>query len=443
MQESNNTFKWRKIKAYKPRSTPYRIFERGSDRGFNVQVMPSGSKLFSLAYYFDDKRKYLSLGRFNDTDKNDDGSLAAARKRAREARDLVDTGIDPREHKREEKLQRQLDEEAQKKEAAKGSVEQLFDMYCKELERKGKPSHREARRALTKDALPYVKGKKANEVTSADITLILSKVCDRGSLAMGNRLRACLSAAIAWGIRHDNNPRNLNAKTQFHIKTNPVLQVAKPLEEVKTGERALDANEIHDLWRMLDDSGLSINTEYVLKLILSTGGQRVMEVAHAEWSEFDLQKGLWIIPKRRTKNRKHAHLVPLNRMALNLLNELHPITGRGKFLFPINRPKIVRAIPVTSISKACQRLCEREGFEPFTPRDLRRSVKTFLAEMSVKKEIRDRIMNHAMRSDVAEAHYNMHDYKKEKQVALNKWGARLTSFINGTETNSAIIQFPV
>ena len=323
----------------------------------------------------------------------------------------------------------------------------LFDMYCKKLERKGKPSHRETRRALFKDALPYIgkhkngKDRKANEVTAGDITVVLNNVCNRGKYVMANRLRSYLMAAFSYGIKHDNNPRNLNADVQFHIEANPALAVAKPLEEEESRERALDADEIRDLWSVLTKSDLSINTQYILKLILATGGQRVMEVAHAEWNEFDLQKGEWIIPKRRTKNRKHAHLVPLNKISLKLLKELQAITGRNKYLFPAQKPRIKKPMPVASISRAVQRLCEREGFEPFVPKDLRRTVKTMLAEMGVDKEIRDRIMNHALRGDVAEAHYNVYDYKKQKQVALSRWDSRLTSIINGTETN--IIQFPV
>jgi len=442
MQESNYTFKWRKIKAYKPRSTPYRIFEKGSDRGFNVQVMPSGSKLFSLAYYFDDKRKFLSLARFNETDKNDDGSLATARKRAQAARELINNDIDPRAQAEEEKLQRKLEEEARNIEAAKGSVEQLFDMYCKKLEHEGKPSHREARRALTKDALPYVKDKKANEVTSGDITLILSKVCDRGSLIMGNRLRAYLSAAFGFGLKHDHNPRNLNADVQFHLETNPALAVAKPIENEESRERVLSADEIQELWHMLDESGLSIHTQTIIKLMLTTG-QRVREITGAAWDEFDLQKGEWVIPKARTKNRKHAHLVPLNKTSLKLLLELQPITGRGKYLFPAHKPKTKAPMPESSVTKAVQRLCKREGFELFTPRDLRRTVKTMLAEMGVEKEIRDRIMNHALRGDVSERHYNQYDYLKEKKSALSRWASRLTSILNDTQTKSSIIQFPV
>ena len=171
-----------------------------------------------------------------------------------------------------------------------------------------------------------------------------------------------------------------------------------------------------------------------------TTGQRVREITGAAWDEFDLQKGEWVIPKARTKNRKHAHLVPLNKTSLKLLLELQPITGRGKYLFPAHKPKTKAPMPESSVTKAVQRLCKREEFSAFTPRDLRRTVKTMLAEMGVQKEIRDRIMNHALRGDVAEAHYNMHDYAKEKRVALNKWGARLERIVGGKE--SSIIQFP-
>ena len=423
----------RYIRSLTPRNAPYRVWEKGSDRGFNIQITSSGGKLFSLCYRFDDKRKFLSLGRYPET------SLKDARKRLQIARQTIENGIDPRLQAELDKLEREKQEHDRKKEKLKGSVGQLFSMYCDQLEQDGKVSHKEARRVLERDALPVIgSDKKANEVEPYDIKFVLHKVIKRGSLIQANQLRAYMSAAFNYGIKHDNNPRNMKAKVLFFLKANPVLVVPKPEESQRVVDRALSGDEIHDLWFLLDESELSIQTNLALKLIIATGGQRVKEIAHAEWKEFDMDKRVWSIPARRTKNSR-PHVVPLNSVAQSIIEQLQKISGGRKYLFPIQKPKTNKPMPITSLTKAVNRFCDREEFEPFTPRDIRRTCKTMFAEMGISKDIRDRIHNHAL-NDVASKHYDKYDYYQEKKIALDKWANRLLKIVEGKE--SSIIEFP-
>src|SRR3546814_14436111 len=57
------------------------------------------------------------------------------------------------------------------------------------------------------------------------------------------------------------------------------------------------------------------------------------ELRHAEWAEFDLDAAEWRIPAHKMKMRE-AHVVPLSSHAVAILRELHPLTGRGRYLFP-------------------------------------------------------------------------------------------------------------
>jgi len=64
---------------------------------------------------------------------------------------------------------------------------------------------------------------------------------------------------------------------------------------------------------------------------------RSSKLIEMPWSEIDLEKGEWIIPGRRMKRAKLAvnlgttdHHPCLSRQALDLLPELHELTGGGK-----------------------------------------------------------------------------------------------------------------
>jgi integrase len=65
-----------------------------------------------------------------------------------------------------------------------------------------------------------------------------------------------------------------------------------------------------------------------MKLLILTG-QRELEVTDAEWTEFDLDAGLWKIPAARTK-KERAHLVHLAPQAVAILTELKKITGKAR-----------------------------------------------------------------------------------------------------------------
>ena len=79
-------FSDRQLKALKPRDKPYREYEKGALPGFHIQVTPHGRKTFGLAFTFDGKRRFMSIGRYPAV------SLQEARARAQAAREEVDRG---------------------------------------------------------------------------------------------------------------------------------------------------------------------------------------------------------------------------------------------------------------------------------------------------------------------------------------------------------------
>jgi integrase len=63
-----------------------------------------------------------------------------------------------------------------------------------------------------------------------------------------------------------------------------------------------------------------------------------------------------------------------------------------------------------------------EGERP-TPHDLRRTLRTGLARLSVPRDVAERCLNHAL--DGIEAVYNVHDYLPQRRDALVKWAAHV------------------
>ena len=75
-----------KIESLKPKPKKYKVSDA---KGLLIQVMPSGGKLWKLAYRFDGKQRELSLGAYPEI------SLKEAREMCFDARKLLAHGVGP------------------------------------------------------------------------------------------------------------------------------------------------------------------------------------------------------------------------------------------------------------------------------------------------------------------------------------------------------------
>ena len=97
------------IRKAKPQAVPYRMADGG---GMYIEITPSGSKYWRMAYRFCGKQKTLALGVYPDV------TLADARERRAEARKLLANGADPSAVKQTQKKQSKI--------AAANS----FELFC-------------------------------------------------------------------------------------------------------------------------------------------------------------------------------------------------------------------------------------------------------------------------------------------------------------------------
>jgi integrase len=190
--------------------------------------------------------------------------------------------------------------------------------------------------------------------------------------------------------------------------------------------------EIRDLWQGLESSAIELRYQLAIKLLLATGGQRVIEVVEAHWKEFDTERRIWELPPSRAKNGR-GHIVPLSDLAVSLLDKLRATSDGNSLLFP-KKPGATEPVSLSMISYSISSLFNSQEFEKFTARDIRRTCKTRMGEIGLSKEIRDRIHNHAL-TDVSSKHYDRYDYLEEKRIAMKAWNDYLTRIVGGDDTN--------
>ena len=428
----------KEILGLKPKANKYYATDNQHERGNGalwLLVRPSGKKVFYFVYKLSGKRAMIALGPYSKSNSGKGLTLQQARTKKDSLAAFLIQGLDPKTELARLEFEA---EQAKRKQNQLGTVEQLFEGYAANMKANGKKSHAEVIRVLRNDAMDLL-GKRtpANQVTSHDIKLVLHNMIKRGALVGSNRLRSYLSASFTYGLEHDNDPTTMDASITYQLEHNPVRDVPKAIKNEKPCDRELSQNEIHQLWRSFNPNGPYSPVEQIFKLILTTGGQRVSEVSQAKWTEFNISECLWEIPASRTKNGK-AHLIPLNTISIKVLEDVQAHRDSSPYLFP-HRLDVNAPMPLASISRAANRFTKekRNNFEPFTPRDLRRTCKTRMGELGLSKEIRDRINNHAL-SDVSSKHYDRYDYLPEKQNALGAWGKRLEQIIDPTDLGNIV-----
>ena len=108
------------IKNAKPREKPYKLGDAG---GLFLLVQPSGGKLWRLKYRVDGREKKLGIGTYPDV------SLAEARKRRDDARELIAAGKDPSREKQRDKVRSRLQ--------ADNTFTAIAAEYCNKRKRDG------------------------------------------------------------------------------------------------------------------------------------------------------------------------------------------------------------------------------------------------------------------------------------------------------------------
>jgi integrase len=411
----------KQIRDAKPKNTVYRLRDTQSVvRGFGVTIAPSGAKSFFLSYTSpeDGRRKQISLGKYPAT------KLADARRLALEYRGRIDNGT----YLAREKQQAIAHNMEQR---SLGTLGDLLELYIADLEEDGKRTAKEVNRIKGKDIPQFLLSRPAHLISRDDVLDILAAIAQRGAKVHSDNVRAYLRAAFELGIHAQSMTRWRGKAPRFRIEHNPVATIKRTLSRKPKGQRALSETEVRELW---STNLLTPQMHLALKFILASG-QRVEEVLHATWDEFDSGKGLWTIPGERRKTRgktSEPHLVPLTELHIQILEEINKTTDDPRFLFPARGTGGPRRYD--SLTKSVTVFVKNSGMQSFSARDLRRTFKTLAGSMSIPLEMRNRLQGHAL-VDVGSVYYDRYDYLDQKREAMEQWVLGLGKIITTATKN--------
>jgi integrase len=284
-------------------------------------------------------------------------SLEKARTRARAWRDLIDQGIDPKAY--EVSLRR---EEIRKQETTFGAVAEEFLERHVSSQRRGKDTAREIRNEL----ISQWGDRAIAGITRQDVVSLIDAIARRPAPYLAHVVLGHIRSLFNWAINR--GTYGLEASPCDRLKPAALIGAKQPRQ------RILSDTEIAALWQASEAIGYPFGPLY--RLLLLTGARK-SEVAGARWSEFDLNKRVWVVPPERFKSNA-THMVPLSDQAMIVLLSVPHFT-KGDYLFSTT----LGARPVGGFSKAKARLDSLMKAPPWVIHDIRRTVRTRLASLRV------------------------------------------------------------
>jgi integrase len=260
-------------------------------------------------------------------------------------------------------------------------------------------------------------GRPVTSITRRDVRELIESIRDIPAPAQARNLLAYLKTFYKWVILRD----------MYGVEISPCeyIKAADIIGGRPSSERILSDDELVAFWQATGDMNYPYGPAY--RMLLLTG-LRLNEVARAKWNEFDLAKGIWVVPAERMKGKNdkaRPHSVPLTTDILGILANL-PRFDHCEYVFTFDgkRPVIMSDGRKQRLDAQMSKLLGK-NLPPWVNHDLRRTVRSRLSELRVSPDVAEAILAHVKPG--IRGVYDRYEHFDEKRNALELWATRLRS----------------
>lgn len=378
------------IRSSKPKAKPYKLFDAN---GLFLLITPNGGKWWRFKFRYGGKEKLLSLGTYPET------SLKEARNRRDQERKNIASDIDPAMTRKMAKLIKSVKHENTFEVVAREWFERRSGIWAETHSSK-------IIRRLELDIFPWLGSRPIADIKAPELLLVIRRIEDRGAVDTAHRaLQNCgqiMRYAVATGRAERDCCSDLRGA----------------LTPVRGGHFAAitDPKAIGGLLRAIE----AYNGNHVTRCALRLAPLvfvRPGELRKAQWTEIDFENAQWNIPADRMKMRE-AHLVPLSTQAINILEELKPLTSRSVYLFP-SAISSQRPMSDNAILGALRRMGISK--DEMSGHGFRAMARTVLDEvLHVRPDYIEHQLAHAVRAPNGRA-YNRTAHLPERRKMMQQW----------------------
>ncbi|MBB4226127.1 tyrosine-type recombinase/integrase [Variovorax guangxiensis] len=276
-------------------------------------------------------------------------------------------------------------------------------------------------RHLEIHVFPWVGDRPIEKIGPTEIVRCLHRIKDRGNLETAQRVRE----AVQHVYQHAVDVGALEPSRNFVNKNTGGL----PAPRSRHYAAITDPAQLGQLLRDIRDYNGAFITRCALRLA-PVIFQRPGQLRLAEWEDIQLDDELWRCPPEKMKlrewqkrdSRTPAHLVPLPRQAMEILRDLHPLTGPAGSIFRSmsRRSEKSRYISDNTINAAL-RTMGYDTKEQITGHGFRATARTMIREyLGWDPDVIERHLAHVSDEELGGS-YDRATFLVQRKTMVQEW----------------------
>lgn len=363
-------------------------------QGLSILIKSQGGKWWRYRYRFAGKPKLLSFGTYPEV------SLMDARAKRDSARKMLaqNPPIDPSDVKKAQK------------QALYGKYENTFEAITREWAESyfvtKSSSHKD--RTLRRFEIyifPWLGKKPISEITAPDVLQVIKRPQNQSKLETAHRALQAVGQVFRYAVQNGKALRDVTVD----------LKGALPTPQVKHMASFTEPSQVAELLRAIEAFQGTFTVESALRLapLVFT---RPSELRRAKWADIDLRGATWAYRVSKTKT---DHIVPLSKQAVEILEQIHPLSGHGEFVFQGGHDP-TKPMSESAINAALKRM----GYDTktqITGHGFRAMARTLLHE---RLNIDPAIIEHQLAHKVPDAlgsAYNRTKFLEQRKAMMQSW----------------------
>ena len=396
------------VKQAKPKDKVYKLSDGG---GLLLRVKSNGFKTWIFDYYKPHSKSRTSIG----FGSYPEVSLAQARKKRDEARELIAQEIDPKEYKDDQLRDKQL--------AAKHTFESVAaDWFAIKKTKIAETTSISLWRNFENHVFPKIGHRPIDKLLAPEVISVLKPLAAKGSLETISKVIGHINEVMRYAVNTGLLHHNSLAGIRSAFETPKVTHLA-----------TLKPEELPELMKAIQYASIKLTTRCLIEWQLHTM-VRPREAAEAKWCEIDFEKSLWVIPPERMK-MKVEHSVPLSPQALAILDIIKPISAHREFIFPADRHP-----NKPSNAQTANKALSRMGFKGrLVAHGMRAIASTTLNEQGFDGDVIESALAHQEQNEVRKA-YNHAQYLERRKVLMCWWSEHIENAATGKLSNETNVK---
>lgn len=374
-----------------------------------IDIKERGVASWYFRYQLYGKRRQFKIGSYGTTH-DDLLGVEDAIKLAIDYRMKINDGIDPK-----------LDIERQKRQRLV-TFDDCANRFLEKKRQKIKTAHI-YERIYNNEIKAHIGNIRIDRIHSFDIDFVIQKAVKSGRPAVANQVLLFIK-------------RVFRLATKYGVVISNIAAEFSQSEDAggadRKRQRHLEEQEIENAFAVFRAHPLIIPpASYIALVLLMTLGVRKMELLSAKWTQIDLKRQTFRLLEEATKTESSL-VIPIPDLAMPLFIDLKLLSGKSEFLFPKRKKSALPHISSDTLNTAIAALFGKTygnrkqepnhlgeaGVEHFTIHDLRRTFRTFLSKLGIRKDVAEKCMNHSLLG--VEKTYDCYSFFPERRDALNK-----------------------